>query len=69
MKLVLRILSTVFVLISSTAFADTTASDLLSRVLLFNGMAGMEVQLYDNPFEPQFEVDALGNTPPGWFDS
>jgi PEP-CTERM motif-containing protein len=71
MKLVPRILPTVLVLISSTAFADTTASGLFPEFFTIDGLhltAG--VQLTGYPPELQFQqvsVLVQGVTPAGWF--
>jgi hypothetical protein len=73
MKLVLRILPTVFLLISSTAFADTTRSDMFVHgggIGPYNGVNfNVRVQLVGGePFSPRFnEIDAFGHTPTGWF--
>jgi peptidoglycan/LPS O-acetylase OafA/YrhL len=71
MKLVLRILPTVFVLISSTAFADTTASGLFPQSLfLFGSNSNAFGELTGYPQDLQFEfvnISVEGVTPTGWF--
>jgi hypothetical protein len=68
MKLVLRILPTVFALISITAFADTVRFDLNSNVSLGpNEGAGDNV--FVNLFGQGVSIGALGGTLTFWFDS
>jgi len=67
MKLVLRILPTVFVLISITAFADTVRFNLNQNVgIVPNFGIGDNVAVY--LFGPGVSAFAEGGTPHGWFD-
>jgi hypothetical protein len=67
MKLVLRILPTVFALISITAFADTTRVDLNANVLIgANVGAGDNVLV--NLSGQGVSIFAIGGTPRGFFD-
>jgi hypothetical protein len=70
MKLVLRILPTVFVLISSTAFADTVRENLGAVGFISPNFSayGIPDNVSLNFTGPGVTFDALGNTPPGWFD-
>src|SRR5262249_22378206 len=72
MKLVLRILPTVFVLISSTAFADATFSGLIPHSVFLGNSEAFVGQLSGYPPELSYEqfvslFDAKGVTPAGWF--
>jgi hypothetical protein len=68
MKLVLRILPTVFVLISNTAFADTTRFNLNSNVLI-GPNTGIGDNVGVNLFGQGVSISALGGTLTGWFDT
>jgi hypothetical protein len=67
MKLVLRILPTVFVLISITAFADALRTNLNANVDIVPNLEGDNVGV--TLFGQGVSITVFGGTPAGWFDA